>query len=450
MKQTKSAMRNRFFEYAVPSVLAMWVFSFYTMVDGFFVAWGAGPMALAAVNIAMPFVNLIFGLSILCSAGASTVISIYLGRREAGRARQAFMTNGVFLCVLSVAMTIACLVFIDPLVRFLGGTPALFADVKTYLRIIVSFTAFFVVAYYLEVMARADGFPKLAAIAVVVAAAANIVLDYLFVIVMGWGVAGAAYATGIAQALSAILLGVHFAGKRTRLKFGAFRFRFAAVVRGMRLGFGDSITEFSVGAVIFLFNHRILQVIGERGVVSYTVVAYVTTLVVMTMIGIAQGMQPLVASYRGARDTAGCDAMLKLALKSAVICGVIWSLAVKFFAPTFVALFISPSADPVLWESTVDAFELYSLSYAFVGIGVVAATFFSAIERPGYGVVLSLARGVVIVAIVLAVLPEFFGASGIWFAPVVSELICVAVAAALFHKLRADTRPELQNSAERA
>ena len=433
---TKKSLRKKFFAYAVPSVVAMWVFSFYSMVDGFFVSLGNGPLALASVNIAMPFVNFLFGLSILCSAGASTVISIYLGRGKRKEAVDAFMTNLATLGFFSLALTAFCLFFIDDLTRFLGATPNLFEQVKSYLRIISYFVIFFVTTYYFEVTARADGYPKLAAISVGVAALTNIALDYVFVLRFGWGVAGAAWATGIAQCLSTAILAVHFFSRRTQLGFHAFTYRLAHVARSIRLGVGDSVTEFSVGIVIFLFNKRILQVIGEEGVVSYTVMAYVTTLVVMTMSGISQGMQPLVAYAHGRDDRATCSYLLKLALKTAALCSVGWFLIMELLPGAFVSIFINSTAEAKLYGDTISAFRIYSASYLFIGVNVVLATYFSTVEQPVYGVALSMSRGVLVIGVVLFAMSSLMGAIGIWLAPTVSEIACVGIAAAAFYSMQ--------------
>ena len=439
MSKRKSLMRE-FFKYALPSVVAMWVFSFYTMVDGFFVAWGVGPMALASVNIAMPFVNFIFGLSILCSAGASTVISIYLGKGDRTRAGNAFMSNLVTLVGVSLLLTATSLFFVDDLAVLLGATPGLFEDVKSYLSIVTYFVVFFMVAYFFEVTARADGFPKLAAASVLVAAIANIGLDYLFVIVFGWGIAGAAWATGIAQVLAAGVLLLHFLGGRTRLGFHRFQYCLDYVKRSVRLGIGDSVTEFSVGIVIFLFNNRVLHVIGESGVVSYTVIAYVTTLVLMTMSGIAQGMQPLVGYAHGRGDTGACGYLLKLAIGSATAAAAMWVVLAELLAGPFVSIFIKENAEAALFASTVSAFRIYAISYLFVGINVVLATYFSSVERPVYGIVLSVSRGLVVIGATLFIMAGTMGAIGIWLSPTVSEVACLAIA---FTAYRMMTRQEL-------
>lgn len=436
-------MKRRFFGYTIPAVIAMWVYSFYTMVNGFFVSMAVGPMALAAVNISMPFINLLYGVSVLCSMGASSVISIYLGKGDLKQASAAFMTNFVVLAVASVVLAVVCLVFTGEISMFLGSTPLLFPYVTSYIGTIFPFVPFFVLSYYLEICTRTDGFPRLSTLAVAVAAVTNIALDYLFVIVFGWGARGAACATGFAQFLSTSLLIAHFLADRGRLAICCFRCSLAYVRRGMKLGLGDSITEFSVGAVIFLFNRRILAIVGEPGVAGYTVIAYVTTFVLMTAIGIAQGAQPLVAYYHGRGNAAGCARLLRLALSGAAVCSVAWFIVAEAFTGAIVSLFIDPAREYVLYERTVSAFKVYAFSYLFVGVNVVLATFFSSIERPFFGVVVSVARGFVVVTIFLFAMSALLGEIGIWLTPTASEAFCTALAFFLFYRLRRERREEV-------
>jgi len=395
-------------------------------------------MALASVNIALPFVNFIFGLSILCASGASTIISIYLGAGEHKKARDAFMTNLVFLSILSAVITFFAVSFTGRLASLLGATENLAPYVTDYLRIISGFSFFFIMTYFLEMMSRVDGFPRLATASVALAGITNVALDYLFVIKFRWGIKGAAIATGIAQTLPALMLAFHFKFRGHSLGFSRFKFDFSCVRRGFGLGLGDSVTEFSVGAAIFATTPVSPQVVGETGVVSYTVIAYVSTLVVMTMSGVSQGMMPLSSYSHGRKDVDAVRKILALALATAVICGLGWLVISESFSPDFVSAFIDHATEPELHSSTVRAFRLYAASFLVVGVNVVLGTFFSTIERPPYGITLSSCRGILVMAVSLYAMSSLFGKDGIWLSPVVSEVVCAAIGAALLLRCRRD------------
>jgi Na+-driven multidrug efflux pump len=160
--------------------------------------------------------------------------------------------------------------------------------------------------------------------------------------------------------------------------------------------------------------------------------AYVTTLVVMTMSGIAQGLQPLAAYFHGLGDKSGGSYLLKLALKTALLCSAGWFLIMEMFPGAFVSLFIDRAAYAELHAATARALRIYSISYIFIGVNVVAATYFSAVERPLYGIALSIGRGVLVAGAALFVMSSLMGATGIWLAPVVSEAACAGIAAVSF------------------
>jgi Na+-driven multidrug efflux pump len=333
-------------------------------------------MALACVNIAMPYINFIFGLSILCSSGATAIISMFLGRGDTAKAKNAFMTNLAFLLGMSLLISFFSRFFTGALADVLGAGPSLKDGVADYLRIISCFAPFFTITYFFEMMSRADGRPRLATASVALAGITNVALDYVFVLKFGWGIRGAAWATGIAQVLPAATLFAYFWHRPRHISFAKFKFDAACVLRGLKLGVGDSVTEFSVGAAIFLFNHRIQEMIGASGVAGYTVIAYVATLVAMTMCGVSQGMLPL-SSYSHGRDDAPSVARIRsLALKTAVACGVAWFAISEIFAPHIVSAFISAESAQAIHADTVRAFRIFAASFAFTGVNIVLATFF--------------------------------------------------------------------------
>jgi Na+-driven multidrug efflux pump len=337
------------------------------------------------------------------------------------------MTNFVFLLGLSAVITFLAFTRAGALARLLGATDSMAEGVTAYLRIIGAFSAFFIMTYFFEMMSRADGYPRLATASVALAGITNVTLDYIFVLKFHWGLEGAAIATGIAQALPALMLAAHFKFRGKNLGFSGFKFDMSCVMRGLRLGVGDSVTEFSVGMAIFMFNRRILGMIGEDGVASYTVIAYVATLVVMTMSGISQGMMPLSSYSHGKRDTAAVRHVLALALATAAFCGTAWFALSEALAPFIVSLFIDAGANGEIHASTVRAFRLYAPSFAIVGINVVLATFFSTIERPGFGIALSASRGALVMAAALYAMSALIGSDGIWLSPLASEAACVGI-----------------------
>lgn len=420
----RSALKKKFFNYLLPSVSAMWVYSIYTMVDGIFVGRGVGPTALASINIAMPFINFIFATSILFATGASTLIAINLGKKNYEKANKIFTVNLISIIAFSLMIFIFTLLNLDKISTLLGATENTLHYVKEYLKIILFFNGFFMVSYCLEVLTKTDGFPYLSIVGVSLSAVTNIILDYVFVIKLDLGIKGAAFATGISQVIATIFFFIHFTRSVSKLKLIKVKFDFSIVKTILSIGFPDFITELTSGIVILLFNSTILNFIGEDGIVTYSIICYVSTLVLMTMIGITQGMQPLTSFYYGKNDKKTISELLKLSYKSIIICSVIIFILCNTLTSWIIGAFIDPN-NTILFESSIKAFRIYSYSFLFLGINILISGFFASITKPKIATIISICRGFIIIILSLSILTILFSSKGIWFAPILSEAICL-------------------------
>lgn len=427
------SLKKQFFKYLVPSVTAMWIFSLYTMIDGIFVSRGVGETALAAVNIAMPFVNFIFAISMLFSTGASTIISIYIGKNNIKKANEIFSFNLFCMLTISLLITLLCLLNIDRISLFLGATENTFYLVKDYLKIIISFNGFFIISYCLEVLTKADGYPYLAIVGMIISALTNIILDFLFVIVLDFGIKGAAYATIISQGVSFIFFLSHFMSKKSKLTLTKFEFKVKYLKRILSIGFPDAITELTSGIVILLFNQTILRYIGESGIVTYSIICYVGTLVIMTMIAITQGMQPLCSYYYGKEEFKTIKKLIKMGLKAVSISSIAIFIICIVFAKEIVYIFIKDSSSP-LFTYSISAFRLFSSSFLVLGFNVLVSGYFASIEEAFKATIISISRGLIFISLALFSLSFYFGDTGIWIATLISELICLLLSSYLLLK----------------
>ena len=425
-KEEMKILRRKFLKYTIPSVCAMWVYSLYTMVDGIFVGRGVGPSALAAVNIAMPFVNFIFASSMLFASGASTIISIYLGKKDYKEANEAFTLNTISIIAFSLIILVLSLLNLERLALFLGATSTNLSMVMDYLKIIICFNGFFIVSYCLEVIVKTDGFPYFSIIGVLLSALVNIALDYALVIKLQLGVSGAAYATGISQVVACIFFFIHFLRKNSTLKFVKFHYAFKTLKRILSIGLPDGITEVSTGVILFMFNQIILKHLGENGIVTYSIISYINTLVLMTMMGIAQGMQPLSSYYYGKGDALTIRKLLKMSFKMVTIISALVFILAMVFSKDIVNIFIK-GADAELFNYSVYAFKLFSMSFLVVGYNILISGYFASIEKPSKAIIISLSRGFVTISLALFTMTALLGSIGIWMATFVSELLCIII-----------------------
>ena len=435
MKLEGTSLKRDFIKYIIPAVVAQWVFALYTMVDGMFVARGVSEVALAAVNLSSPFVMGLFAVSLMFAVGTSTIVAMLFGEKKIQEAKEVFSQNIVVLIILSLLITALVLLNLEGFCRFLGATENTLPYVKEYVGTIAPFAVFFILSYSFEILISTDGYPALATIIVTIGVVANCILDYLLIIVFDLGVFGAAFATGFSQLLVVCVYLIHFLGKKGTIKFCRFKVRPKVVLREMRNGFPSGITELSAGIVTFVFNQFILMYLTEDALVSYSIIAYINGIVVMSMTGIAQGAQPLVSYYYGKKEMDKCRKLLKYGFTAMFIASIA-ALSISYFgADLLVRVFISADmSDLIVYSAKV--FRIFIFAFLLVGYNIEMAGFFTAIERPVAAVLISLGRGCVTLVISMIILTTIFGGTGIWWGALLSEALCLIISLTLFKKMK--------------
>lgn len=433
--QKKQSLLKQFFHFSAATVASLMVFSLYSIVDGLFVARGVGEYAMTAVNLSVPFVNLLFSIAVIFAVGTSTIIAYLLGQKNAQSANKLFSQNLATLVVIGVTISVLVLAFTEPLARLLGAEEVTLEYTIHYLQGLAPFAVCFMISYNLEVLVKTDGRPRLALVTVCVGCVTNCVLDYLAIFHCGLGIWGAAAATGLSQLLTCIIYLTHFLGKHTTFHPVRFRMDWKIYRRLLPIGISDGLTELCNGLMIFLFNHTILRCIGTDGLVAYTIIAYANTLVINITMGVSQGSQPLISFQNGRGDGTAIGKLLRYGLRTmcgiAAVCFTVLFLA----APKLVAVYL-PEAGAEMLTFATDAFRRYSLCYLPVGFNIYIAGFLTAMERPLPAVSISTGRGLILQGSILLLLAAVLGGGSIWFAPVISELLCLGLSVFFLLRLR--------------
>ena len=433
--QKKQSLLKQFFHFSAATVASLMVFSLYSIVDGLFVARGVGEYAMTAVNLSVPFVNLLFSIAVIFAVGTSTIIAYLLGQKNAQSANKLFSQNLATLVVIGVTISVLVLAFTEPLARLLGAEEVTLEYTIHYLQGLAPFAVCFMISYNLEVLVKTDGRPRLALVTVCVGCVTNCVLDYLAIFHWGLGIWGAAAATGLSQLLTCLIYLTHFLGKHTTFHPVRFRMDWKIYRRLLPIGISDGLTELCNGLMIFLFNHTILRCIGTDGLVAYTIIAYANTLVINITMGVSQGSQPLISFQNGRGDGTAIGNLLRYGLRTmcgiAAVCFTVLFLA----APKLVAVYL-PEAGAEMLTFATDAFRRYSLCYLPVGFNIYIAGFLTAMERPLPAVSISTGRGLILQGSILLLLAAVLGGSSIWFAPVISEALCLGLSVFFLLRLR--------------
>lgn len=402
---------KKFFKFIIPSIISMWVFALYTMVDGYFVSNYVGEIEFSAVNISMPIITLFFAIGIILSIGTQARVGMCLGRGENQRANTIFTTSVLALLIIGITISTILFFSLDRVVSILGVTDTTVQLVKEYLSTVIPFGAFFMLSYQLEVIVKVDGSPHIAAFSVALAAISNVGLDYLFIVVFHMGIFGAALATGIAQTVSTVAFLLHFLKKSGRLKFTK-KLDFSVLKTTIPLGIGDAISEIALGFTVFLFNTNLLKVYGEDALVAYTVISYISVFVSVTMTGVAQGLAPLFSFNYGHRDYKKIKFYVLNGVISIVAIAAFFIVLLNFYAEPIVNLFLDEGSS--LMEKTLEALGRYSWAYLFVGLNGLMVTFFASLGKGRMASVLSVLRTPIAISLMMYLTRHFLPDYMIW------------------------------------
>ena len=443
-----TTLRKDFLRYVTATMASLMVYSLYAMVDGFMVSYGVGEYAMSAVNLTLPYTNLLFAIGVMFAVGSSTIIAIYKAKSQLSKANELFSQN--LLLLLLIGLTISVIVYLleEPIGRMLGANEITRDYVRQYLFGLAPFACCYMMSYNMEVLIKVDGYPQLSLLNVVIGAVTNCILDYIAIFHLGMGVFGAALATGLSQLLVCVLFLRHFVGKHNTFHLSRFRFDWRIYRRLLPIGISDASIELCSGAMVLLFNRTLLRFIGQDGVVSYTVIAYVNTLLTNLMVGVAQGTQPLLSFYYGKSSRTECHQLLRYGLVTVAALSVASFAGLYLFAPQVVGVYLT-SASPQLLQDSIRAFRSYAPAFGLMGFNIFAAGYLTAQERSRCAIPISVGRGFVVQGAVLLLMSSVFGGGAIWWAPTISEVLCLIMSGFFLSRYLADQRQWLPTSTDR-
>ena len=302
-----------FIKYMLPSLLGLIFMTSGSLVDGMFIGNYEGVTALAAVNLIIPITTLLFGVSMMISIGGSVRGGKYLGEKNISAASAIFSKTLMFMVVYGLIVIALGLVFEAEIFASLGADKTLFPVMSEYYRIIFPFLFFQFIVIQIYFFIRLDGFPNLAALGLAIGAAVNITLDYLFIAVYGWGLTGAALATGISEVVSLAVMLFYFVHPQRKISFGWRQKNWREVFQAAYNGISEFINEVSGALIAFIFNWMLIQRAGVTGVAAITLVNYLLFIGFMAYFAISDSIQVIVSQNFGARKPQRIRAFLRTA-----------------------------------------------------------------------------------------------------------------------------------------
>ncbi len=411
-------------EYSIPAVVGMVVMSLYNVIDRIFIGRGVGPEAIAGLAITFPVMNVSAAIGVLIGAGASSRVSILLGQQNLEGA-QRVLGNSVVLIIVNALIYISLFaIFLDDILRAFGASDVTLPYARDFMLYLLPGMMVMNVMYSLNNVMRASGYPKPAMITMFIGAGCNVVLAPIFIFVLKLGIKGAAIATDISMTVGMVFVLAHFFRKDSVLHFkrGIYRLSWPIIVSIIGIGAAPSIVNFCSSAINTIINRSLYAYGGDIAVGAVGIFSTYTSLLCMVVVGICQGIQPILGYNYGAGRL---DRMKRAFWLSAIAGTLVTSIGaiVSVFWPEVIARAFT--VDQQLIDATCKGLSLATLSFWLVGFPIIATTLFQSIGMAGKSIFLSLIRQVIFLIPLLLILPKHFGLEGVWAAFPTSDAMCI-------------------------
>lgn len=413
--------------YALPAVIGMLVNTLYNIVDRIFIGHGVGALAISGLTLTFPVTTFIQAFSMLVGIGAATRVSIYLGKKANAMAENVLGNALVLSFIVAIFTTLPPLVFMDELLGWFGGSEQTIPYAKDYLYIVVPFNLMNILSLTFNSIMRASGYPKKAMLMLVLGAALNVILDPVFIFVFDMGIQGVAIATVLSMIISTSCIMKHFFSSKSMVHFRLQYLSLKKAIVKSILGIGVSpfFMQLVGCAEIIIINRLLGKYGGDLAIAANGIVSSVGLLFVMLIIGIGQGMQPIIGFNHGANHPERVMKTLRLAIISSTVVTSIGWIASVFIPEMLVYAF---STDAKLMEITTNGLRLTMLTFFTVGSQIIISLFFQSMGMAWKAMLLSLSRQFFFQIPALFILPLFWKINGVWLAEPLADILSVLLA----------------------
>ena len=414
-------------QYAVPAIIAMTASSLYNMVDSIFIGHGVGTMALTALALTFPLMNLGAAFGALVGVGAATLISVKLGQKDYDTAQRVLGNVFVLNILLGLAFTVIVFPFLNPILYFFGGSDETVEYARQFMEIILLGNVVTHLYLGLNAVLRASGHPKQAMYATIATVAINTILAPIFIFMFDWGIRGAAIATVSAQVIALLWQLKQFNNANELLHFrrGIFRLKRKIVFDSLAIGMSPFLMNLAACLIVILINQGLKKYGGDLAIGAFGIVNRLVFIVVMIVMGLNQGMQPIAGYNFGAKLYDRVNKVLKLTIIYAT-CVTTFGFLVGMLAPNLVVGIFTSDAE--LTELSATGLRITVMFFPIIGFQMVTSNFFQSIGMAGKAIFLSLTRQMLILLPCLLILPHFFGVAGVWYSMPVSDLLASLIA----------------------
>lgn len=426
---------KKLIRFTLPSILMMIFTSIYGVVDGFFVSNYVGAEAFASVNLIMPIIIILSAVGFMIGTGGNALVAMTLGQHDERRANEIFSMLIYILIFLGICLSIAMAVFMPKMARILGATDIMIDDCVIYGRIsMVSLTFFMLQTSFQSFMVTAAR-PHFGLYITIAAGVTNMVLDLVFVGILGFGVAGAAWATVASEIVGGSVPLIYFIiPNKSKLNLVKAGIRFRPLIKVLSNGASEFMTIISSSFVNMLYNLQLMKIAGEKGVASFGVIMYINFIFTGVLFGYAFGSSSIVSYHYGAGNYKELRSLFSKSIKIIGIASLISFASAQLFAIPLIKIFFSYSDE--LIHMTTHGFRIYSIAYLMIGFNGYASSLFTALNNGRVSATIAFGRTLVFQVASILILPRIFGLAGIFSSIIVAEFLAIMVSMFFINKYK--------------
>jgi putative MATE family efflux protein len=414
-------------QYSIPAVIAMVVNAIYNVVDRVFIGQFAGEEALAGLTIAFPVMMILFSFANLIGIGGAALISIKLGEKDEKAASKVFgNTLGLGILVMATIL-LAISTNLQFILGLFGADPGVLDYASVYLRIIFLGSVFQMLSFILNCTVRTEGRPLLSMVAMISSALTNIILDFFFISILGWGVAGAAYATIAGQFVGlGILASFYLRGKsHLHLSVKDFALQGSILIQIVTIGFATFLSTVGTSLAMLFINRGLSTYGGVAAVTAMGVVNSLYTFFIMPVMGITQGLMPIIGYNHGARQKDRVSKTLRLGILIGIVFSTLVFLSMELFPTVFIKMFLEPGSPTI--AVTKNGLRIFLLMLPLLSINLIGVAYFQAIGKGRVSIALGMLRQFLFLLPLLFVLPPLMGLNGVWAATPIADGFAIMV-----------------------
>ena len=426
----KAPLGRLLVDFALPAVIAMTAVSLYNIADSVFIGRAIGSLGLAGLTVTFPLMNLSGAFGAMVGIGAGSLIAVKIGQRDVETAEHTLGNVVLLNIVIGSIFAAASLVWLDPILRFFGASDNSLPYAHDYMVVLLWGNVLTHLYFGLNEVVRSSGYPGRAMAATLTAVCVNVLFDYVFIVLLGWGIRGAAFATLLAQAVALGVVASHLFSRGAFIRFrrGIFGWRPRIVKSILGVGLSPFCTNSCACLVVLLINNSLVGYGGDCYVSAFGIANRVAFIFVMVAQGICQGMQPIAGFNYGAELYGRTLRVYKFAIVGGMSVMSVGFLLAEVCPSAVAGLFTS---DSELIAVTTRALRIVLAAFAIVGFQIVTSGFMMALRKAPQAIVMSLSRQLLCLAPLIVILPRYFGVDGVWYAMPVSDVFATLVAVVL-------------------